>query len=292
VTSQTRFVANGTDAAVLPALRELLDGADEALLCSAFVDHRGVLLLSRELRQLGDAARLVATSVFNGPRTLGALDDATALGVRCRIRNPARGTFHAKVAVARHGPDLVALVGSANLTSGLVVNDEAGTVLRGELRAVQQAAEGWWDNAVDLADVTQQREHDMLEPELWNLVRAHVQAGDAIETLSRPAPNQIVAVTRAGLAVETNRTRAQGTGPQRIEPRWVQLAWDVLQTEGHLSNDRLLNDLRVHRSSFVLALLAQLPGVEIKSRHPLVLRRSEAPAITQLAADEHGEFSP
>ena len=40
------------------------------------------------------------------------------------------------------------------------------------------------------------------------------------------------------------------------------------------TNADLLNELRVHRSSFVCALLARLPGVTLASKAPIVLRYS------------------
>ena len=52
----------------------------------------------------------------------------------------------------------------------------------------------------------------------------------------------------------------------------LNLAWDVLRARGELSNRVLLDELRVHRSSFVCALLARLPGVELASSRPIVLR--------------------
>jgi hypothetical protein len=45
-----------------------------------------------------------------------------------------------------------------------------------------------------------------------------------------------------------------------------------LRTHGTLSNVVLLNDLRVHRSSAVCAILARLPGVERVAGKEIVLR--------------------
>ncbi len=41
----------------------------------------------------------------------------------------------------------------------------------------------------------------------------------------------------------------------------IGLAWDTLRAHGTLTNRYLLDGLHVHRSSFVCALLARLPGV-------------------------------
>ena len=60
----------------------------------------------------------------------------------------------------------------------------------------------------------------------------------------------------------------------------IQIAWDWLRAHGSLSNRFLLDKdgLNVKRSSFVCALLAQLPDVVI-SRRPieLALRRHATP---------------
>ncbi len=50
------------------------------------------------------------------------------------------------------------------------------------------------------------------------------------------------------------------------------LAWDRLRTHGTLSNSELLNDLRVHRSSAVCAILARPPQVERVPGKEIVLR--------------------
>ncbi len=46
----------------------------------------------------------------------------------------------------------------------------------------------------------------------------------------------------------------------------LNLAWEYLRTRGELRNTVLLNELRVHRSSAVCAMLARVPSVEIASR--------------------------
>lgn len=288
--NEPRFLANGTAQAVLPAVRQALTGADEAILCCAFVDTRGVLLIEKELRHLGEAGRLVATTTFGGDKALAALSGAAGLGVRCRVLNPPRGTFHPKVVLARHGTEHVAVVGSANLTSGLVVNAEAAVVLAGELPEVLAITSAWWDTAVALEDLVVRRERDVLEAELWALLRAHVRTGDVVETVSEKRPNHVVAVDRTGLLVETEKSRTRGTGPQLIEPRMIQLAWDVLTAEGQVTNSRLLDELRVHRSSFVCALLARLPMVEVARTRPITLRLVAPVDGVTAAADPPGEY--
>jgi hypothetical protein len=50
------------------------------------------------------------------------------------------------------------------------------------------------------------------------------------------------------------------------------LAWDRLRTFKTLTNSELLNDLRVHRSSAVCAILARLPQVERVPGREILLR--------------------
>ena len=108
-------MATGVDVEVyaepLAALRGVLDGADEALLGVAFVQQRGVNLLERRLATL-TVGRLVTTTVF-GSTTIQGLETADARGLRVRVLNPARGTFHPKLYLARHGDRLTAAIGSA-----------------------------------------------------------------------------------------------------------------------------------------------------------------------------------
>jgi hypothetical protein len=68
------------------------------------------------------------------------------------------------------------------------------------------------------------------------------------------------------------RSRVRAGGAEPI-PAWMfNLAWDRLRTLGMLSNVVLLDDLRVHRSSAVCAMLARLPRVERVPGKEIVLR--------------------
>lgn len=294
-----RTVATRPRSDLLPALREMLVGADEAVLATAFVDTRGVHLLGKELRDLGPRCRLLATTVFGGERAHAAFATAQDLGTRCRVLNPPRGTFHPKVVVTRHGRTQRAMVGSANLTAGLVSNIEAGLVIEGSAAVeTSELVDAWWSDpaAVDwtrpAAPVT-----DVLDADLWELIRTHVRPGDVIATLSGRKPNRVAEITRAGLWVETEKSRAAGTGPQLVEPWMIDVAWAALVADGELTNQRLLQDLRVHRSSFVCALLARLPGVRVTGRRPirLVLDRAARPTASvddaTLAAESRASFT-
>jgi hypothetical protein len=52
----------------------------------------------------------------------------------------------------------------------------------------------------------------------------------------------------------------------------LNLAWDTLRARGRLSNREMLEELRIHRSRFVGAVLARLPGVTVQPGRAIVLR--------------------
>jgi len=271
--STPRPVATYPRRDLLPALRDMLAAADDAVLASAFIDTRGIHLVGEELRALGPRCRIVATSAFRGDRAQAAFAAATELGARCRVLNPARGTFHPKVIVTHRNGSTQALVGSANLTAGLVANVEAGVIVDGSAAAeISRLAETWWSDPVAVdwqpPDVPVL---DVLDAGLWELVRQSILSGEIVNTLAEGSPNTVTEVSRAGLWVETERSRGSGAGPQLVEPRMLDVAWAALLSDGELTNRRLLRELRVHRSSFVCALLARLPGVSIASRRPIRL---------------------
>jgi hypothetical protein len=81
-------------------------------------------------------------------------------------------------------------------------------------------------------------------------------------------------VTADGVWVETAASRAKSRSPQLVAAAMIQLAWDVLQSHGSLTNRYLLatDGLNVKRSSFVCALLARLPGVQVAPSGRIELR--------------------
>ena len=271
--STPRTVATHPRRDLLPALREMLAVADTAVVASAFIDSRGIHLVNKELRGLAARCRLVSTSAFRGDPTHAAFAAAAELGTRCRLLNPARGTFHPKVIVTERNGTTQALVGSANLTAGLVANVEAGIIVAGSAAVeMGELVEAWWSDpaAVDWQPAGRPV-IDEMDAGLWQLVRRRIRPGDVLHTLSDCKPNTVTEVSRAGLWVETERSRREGSGPQLVEARMLDVAWASLLSDGELTNGRLLNELRVHRSSFVCALLARLPGVRVASRHPIRL---------------------
>jgi HKD family nuclease len=266
---------------LLPAIREVLAEADAALLCVAFANRRGINLLQPQLARLGSRCRLMVTSAFGGQTTGSALAAAADLGVRVRVLNPSGGTFHPKLYLARGPRRTVAAVGSANLTSGLMVNIESALVLTGAdgdeaIADCWQLAERLWEHpaARDWTAVRESLPEDQFDQDLLSLLRSAVPVGSVIATLAEGRSNVVVDITEHGVYVETSRSRTRQTGAQLVPAWMLQLAWDYLTRYGQLSNRYLLADdgLNVKRSSAVCALLAELPGVEIASRRPIVLR--------------------
>jgi hypothetical protein len=109
------------------------------------------------------------------------------------------------------------------------------------------------------------------DDELMDRIRAAVEIGSEIATLSLKRPNRIVAVDRKGIEVETLRSETRGSGPQLVPAWMVVVAWDRLRRRGQFSQTELLNELNVKRSAFVCALLALFPDVVVRSTRPTVL---------------------
>jgi hypothetical protein len=255
---------------LLTGLRSALAEADQALLCVAFAQVAGLHLLRRQLESIGTSTRLLVTTAF-GQSATEALDMAHGLGISVSIMNPESGTFHPKMYLARRRRSAVVVIGSPNLTRGLVTNVEVAVMLRGRLNdpPIRTA----WDLAEDLWGDPHRKpwmpgaapvQPEPLEPELQGLLtdawRTH---RGLFRTLDQGKPNRVMEVTPGGLYVETEASKAKGNPPQLIPAWMLTLAWDYLQTHGRLTNRYLLapDGLNVKRSSGVLAILATLPGV-------------------------------
>lgn len=272
-----------SDRSLLHAVRATLDQAEEAFLCVAFVQERGLHLLERELeglRRRKASARLLVTTTFQ-TTSPSALSMASGLGLQIRVLNPGSGrTFHSKVYLGAGARRAGAVVGSANLTGGLATNLEAAVALEGTRRdeAIAQAwswaEQLWGDERVEpwTPHAAEPRE-EPFEPELYAHLAAEVRRDPVFLTLGpSPRPNRVVELSPVELHVETSRSRERTGGAEAI-PAWMfNLAWERLQTHGTLSNIELLNDLRVHRSSAVCAILARLPPVERLAGKGITLR--------------------
>lgn len=282
---------------LLSTIRDLVSAADEALLCVAFANQAGVRLLEGQLKDLGDGGRLLATTVF-GSTTTAALHDAAGFGTQVRVYNHASGTYHPKLYLARQNARTRALVGSANLTSGLLRNVEVAALIEGPTRApplaaLWERAEALWCDDVSRAwdPAREPAVGDVIAEDLWALLRATVSQGMTARTVSDGKPNRITEIARHGLWVETDRTEERGTGAQHV-PAWMfNTAWDYLVAWGRLANMALLHELNVHRSSLVCAVLALLPPVTVESRRPIVLGYDPGAAVAR-AAEDPGPFHP
>lgn len=275
------------DGSLLGAVRDAV-GADEVLLAVAFARVAGVQLVRKELEGArARSVRLRVTTAF-GTTTPAALGLAVERGVTVRVRNPTgRSTFHPKLFhpklyLGRSGARSTAVVGSANLTSGLVVNREIAARLRG--RAADGAiADSWawaeaeWARAEPWARPYDEPDEPIV-PELLAAIERAADADPVFSTLGRPAPNRVREITPQALYVETDRTRAAGRAPQPVPAWMLNLAWEALHADGRLDNRRLLGELRVHRSSAVLAILARLPGVERAPGRAVGVRLIRRPA--------------
>ena len=278
-----------SDRSLLHAVRAALTSADEAFLCVAFVQEKGIHLVEKELESLRRRkarSRLLVTTTFQ-TTSASALSMASALGLEVRILNPGAGrTFHPKLYLGCSRAGASAVIGSANLTGGLATNFEAAVALRGSREDVPLArawewAEVLWadERVVPWTPQVSEPVEEEFDPELYRALVVEIARNPVFMTLGRsPRPNRVVDWSRVGVQVETERSRGRGRGTEEI-PAWMfNLAWDRLRTHGQLSNTVLLNDLRVHRSSAVCAMLARVPGVELGSALPIVLRWNPAGA--------------
>ncbi|MFW5921567.1 MAG: phospholipase D family protein [Polyangiales bacterium] len=276
----------GPDGGLLRAARQVVGESDSALLCVAFADVPGVHFLERGLATVKkrSGARLLATTVF-GTTTAAALNVAHGMGVDVRVLNPGSGgTYHPKLYLGVGGERVEALVGSANLTRGLAVNVEAASHLRGAaseqpLRELRDWAEDLWRDprTARWEPAPEAGEDEAIDPELLRLIAAAAEDEPRFYTLGpSPKPNYVRDATPSGLYVETERSRERKGGPEVVPPWMLNVAWEVLRSRGALTNRELLDELRVHRSSAVCAVLARLPGVEAERGRGIRLRWVDA----------------
>jgi HKD family nuclease len=270
------------DHTLLDSVRTSLRDAEDAFLCVAFADRKGIHLLREELEQrqrFSRATRLLVTTTLGSTDT-GALAIARDLGLHVRVLNPGGRTFHPKVYLGVSGASLQAIIGSANLTGGLATNIEAAMWLRGKkadgpLAGISSWAESLWtDPRTEEWEVRAAAEdaREIFAPELWTFLEREVRREPVFVTLGpQRKPNKVTDLTPEALYVETERSRSRG---QREEiPAWMfNLAWEYLKTHRELSNRILLDELRVHRSSAVCAILARHPAVRVRPKIVLRLR--------------------
>ncbi|WKG04648.1 hypothetical protein [Mycolicibacterium sp. HK-90] len=112
-----------------------------------------------------------------------------------------------------------------------------------------------------------------LDDDLLERITEVVAGSDVIETLSNKRTNWIASFDRTGVWVETERSRERGAGPQLVPAWMIAAAWERLCKNGTLSHIELLHDMKVMRSAFVCALLAQFLDVVVVQDRPAVLER-------------------
>jgi HKD family nuclease len=273
-----KIIGGRPDGSLLNEMRGVFDGSQRALLCVAFINRMGVALLDSELSRVGRAGRIMLTTVF-GDTTKPALQALQKHGFKIKILNLSVGTYHPKIYISESTICKTAAIGSANLTSGLIKNVEALTVLRGSptwqpIKDVTDLAEDLWlhDSAVSFQDFLSEAKEEILSDDLLFKVKSAIPLGSEILTISHSQPNKVVDINPAGILVQTKRSDAKKTGPQLIDAWMLQLAWDYIKSNGQLSNTMLCNELHVHRSAAVCAILAQLSEIEVTSTFPVVLK--------------------
>lgn len=192
-----------------------------------------------------------------------------------KVLNLGGGTYHPKIYLF-DGSSRRGVIGSGNLTGGLVCNVEAGLWLDAgpALDDAWMLGEELWEHA----DATPWRPETLVSPvesmseQLFAELLASLVEGQTIPTLGQDKrPNKIVTISMDAVWVETEATTAKGRSAASVPGWMLQLAYDRLRSHGTLTNTTLLNELRVHRSSFVCAALARLPDVTVTSRAPITL---------------------
>jgi len=271
---------------LLKGMRSVFDDATESILCVAFINRAGVALIENELQKLGPSARVLLTSVF-GSTTQPALETLRGLGCQIKILNLSGGTYHPKLYHANAPRFSTAAIGSANLTSGLIKNVEVMSLFRGDsdwkpIRESAAIAEDLWNHpsAITAINSDVESKDEVFSPELESLIRRTFRLGQTIQTISQGQHNRIIEILPIGILIETERTKSKGKVPQLVDAWMIELAWDSLKSFGELSNTTLLNDLKVHRSSAVCALLAHFEGVSVASTRPITLKYNQVKDIS------------
>jgi hypothetical protein len=198
------------------------------------------------------------------------------------VLNPSAGTYHPKLYLAGTESDSHAVISSVNLTSGLIANVELGVLLSGRrsepaLVEAWRIGEAYWRHpaAVAWSLTAAVAPSEAMATTLLQTIRAAIPEGSVISTVSRGKPNTIAQITSLGVYVKTERS---GDKPELVDAWMLELAAEALLVDGRLTNRHLLQDLHVHRSSAVCAILAQFAEVEVASTEPIELRLIDRPA--------------
>ena len=277
----------------LEAVQRTIAHSEDTILCVAFAHERGVRMIGKELedaRLRGSRTRLLVTTAFDrGGTTRDALVAAAGYGVEVRVHNHAGGTFHPKLNLGLAGNQAKAVIGSANLTGGLVSNVEVGVELAGArsmpalTRAWEVGEQLWNDPRSERWEAHQTTAPaERIEPRLHAALSRALSADPVFMTRGpHPKQNRLVKLTGYDMWLETEKSRRERKGPQPLPAWMLNLAWEYLEAHGELSNTFLLKKLRVHRSSAVCAVLARLREVEVVPGPRIVLRMKRGPGVTR-----------
>lgn len=270
-------IVTTTDGSLLPAIRDVLREAEEVMLCVAFISDKGVFLLHKELEALQSRARILLTTAF-GSTSSSAMSMLQELGNQIGYLNPNGGTYHPKMYISKdRDVHIKAVIGSSNMTGGLVSNIEIAAALSGTSHDQSlQKAWAWgeilWAQRI-MVEESLKGAPSIFEPQLLDALNDAVKQDPVFMTLGpNPKINRVTDVTPYGLYIQTERSLSEGKPPQLVEAWMIELAWDYLRFNKTISNAYLLNELRVHRSSAVCAILARLPMIEKEPGRQIVLR--------------------
>ena len=97
---------------------------------------------------------------------------------------------------------------------------------------------------------------------IWNDLIEIFDEGEVIYTLARKCPNEITSVDNDGIWVMTEKSSPNS----ELVPKWMfEKAIIYLIEYGNMSNDTLLNQFNVKRSSFVMAALSRLEYIDYET---------------------------
>lgn len=144
---------------------------------------------------------MLTTTTF-GTTSLEALTLAHELGVEIKILNPKNGTYHPKLYLSRTGNVSRALIGSANLSAGLISNVEVAVDLdpRQDRTTIQDSwklGEELWTSSLakPWTPASQVKLHSDESLKVMQIVHKHLQEGQTIDSVSHQKPNRVAVTT-------------------------------------------------------------------------------------------------
>lgn len=131
------FISNSENRNHKDVICELLGWAEKCILCTSFLDLKGVRHLSNSISSGIERRGLDITIYSNGEgkyTTPNARKATSSIkGLRHKVTNGKR-RLHSKIYYFEKGSDFVAIIGSANIThNGLIRNIEFSTKITGTI---------------------------------------------------------------------------------------------------------------------------------------------------------------